>query len=445
MSDYMFILESHLSSEQSSVLNAVQAAAADSNLSLFLTGGAMRDMLGGFPIRDLDFTVEGNAMKLARDVAKKSKAEILSIDEHRKSCELKFPSGVRCEIGMARQEKYGKPGSKPQVTPATIHEDLRGRDFTMNAIALSLNRASRGLMIDPTNGASDIERREIRVCSNFGLYDDPVRLIRLLRFKARLGYGVDERTMSQYRNAREAEMEKHIQPRALFGELRQFGLEANPDEVLKQLEEEGLLTLFCPALSGAKVNHATFQKLAKVRAMIPFGADFPVDWYALTLWCLTKPLSPKERATLIENTKMQKDEIDPWQKLEGRAKKLEAGLKSAKLSKGSLVYKALMSPGGEEILHLFITSTQRIVQDRIKNFFTKYLPLAMDVTTAEVQEVSGLDPSDPKFAKAREDRINAYLDGRVRKPAPPPEPEPAPEPAPMRGRGMGRGMRRATA
>ena len=442
MSDYMFILESHLSAAQNAVLTAVQSAAADANISLFLTGGAMRDMLGGFPIRDLDFTVEGNALKLARTIAKQNDAEVLSVDEHRKLTELRFPSGVRCEIGMARQERYGKPGAKPQVSPATIHEDLRGRDLTMNAIALSLNRASRGLMIDPTNGASDIERKEIRACSSFGLYDDPVRILRMIRFKARLGYAVDEKTMNQYRNAREAGVEKYIPPRALYAELRQVALEAAPDEVLKQLEEEGLLRLFSPGLAGAKVNHATFQKLAKGKAMIPFGANFPVDWYSLTLWCLTKLLTPKEKAALVSNTKMTKAETEPWEKLEARSKKLESALKSAKLSKGSLVYNALKDAHGEEVLLLFLQSGHRIVQDRIKNFFTKYMPTVMEVTDAEVAEVSGLDPSHPKFAKARVERIAAHLDGRVRKPAPPPEPEPPPPPSP-RGRGMGRGMRRA--
>ncbi len=443
MSDYMFILESHLTPEQNAVLNAVQTAAAAANLSLFLTGGAMRDMLGGFPIRDLDFTVEGPAVKLAKDIVKKSGAQIVSSDDQTKSVELRFPSGGRCEIGMARQEKYGKPGSKPQVSPATIHEDLRGRDFTMNAIALSLNRASRGLMVDPTNGASDIERKEIRSCSNFGLYDDPIRILRLQRFKARLSYVIDEKTLNQYRNAREAEMLKYVQPRALFSELRQIALETNPDEVLRVLDEEGLLTLFCPGLTGAKVNLPTFQKLTKAKAMIPFGANLTVDWYALTMWCLTKLLGAKERAALVSNTKMQKDEIDPWQKLEARSKKLETSLKSAKLSKGSLVYHALKSAAGEEIFFLYLQSSQRIVQDRIKNYFTKYLPTAIEVTDAEVTEVSGLEPTHAKFAKAREERIAAHLDGRVRKPAPPPpEPVPEPQPAAARGRGMGRGMRR---
>ncbi|MBN9659023.1 MAG: CCA tRNA nucleotidyltransferase [Acidobacteria bacterium] len=438
MSDYMFILESHLSAEQNTVLASVQSAAAEANLSLFLTGGAMRDMLGGFPIRDLDFTVEGPALKLAKNMVKSGIAEILSTDEHRKLVEVRFPNGVRSEIGMARQEKYGKPGAKPQITPATVHEDLRGRDFTINAIALSLNRASRGLMIDPTNGASDLERKELRAISNYSLYDDPVRMLRLIRFKARLGFTIDERTLQQFKNAREAGMEKYIPGRALFSELRQIALESNPYDVLKELEDQDLLKLFSPALAGPKLNAAAFQKIAKGKAMIPFGASFTVDWYGLSMYCMTQLLSVKEKAQLIETTKMTKEEADPWQKLDARAKKLESILKSAKLSRASHVYDVLKKAPGEETMLLFLKSAERSVQDRIKNYFTKYLATAMDVTDAEVTQATGLDPGSPKFAKAKDDRINAHLDGRIRKPAPPPEPEPAPAPPP---KGMVRGSR----
>ena len=152
MSDYMFMLESHLSASQNRAVAQVQAAAAQANVNLFLTGGAVRDMLGGFPIRDLDFTVEGNALKLAKAVAKEAGAEMAAVDEHRRSVEMLFPGGVTAEIAMARQERYVKIGGRPIITPATIHEDLRCRDFTVNAVALSLNRASLGLLLDPTNG-----------------------------------------------------------------------------------------------------------------------------------------------------------------------------------------------------------------------------------------------------------------------------------------------------
>src|ERR1017187_484022 len=127
MSDYMFMLESHLSTDQNRVVSEVQAAAAEANVSLFLAGGAMRDMLGGFPIRDLDFTIEGNAPKIAKAIAKKTHAEVIEDDEHRKLVELLFPGGVTAQIAMARRERYSKPGGKPAVDPATIHEDLRRR------------------------------------------------------------------------------------------------------------------------------------------------------------------------------------------------------------------------------------------------------------------------------------------------------------------------------
>ena len=110
MSDYMFMLDSHLTAEQSKAVAAVRDGAESANLNLFLTGGAMRDMMGGFAIRDLDFTVEGGSVKFARTIAQKTHAEILSVDELRKSVELVFPGKVTASISMARLEKFPKPG-----------------------------------------------------------------------------------------------------------------------------------------------------------------------------------------------------------------------------------------------------------------------------------------------------------------------------------------------
>jgi len=237
MSDYMFMLESHLSSDQSRVVSEVQRAAVQANLNIFLTGGVMRDMLGGFPIHDMEFTVEGNAIKLARSIAQKAGAEILAIDENRKCAQIRFMGGVPATLGTARQEKYSKPGAKPQVHPATIHEDLRGRDFTINSIALSLSAASRGLLLDPNNGVGDLTHKELRAVSNFTLYDDPSRLLRLIRFKIRLGFEIGERTQTQYANAREAGLESRISPQALMDELRHIADEANISELIKALQE----------------------------------------------------------------------------------------------------------------------------------------------------------------------------------------------------------------
>ncbi|HXN46499.1 MAG TPA: hypothetical protein VN893_07645, partial [Bryobacteraceae bacterium] len=319
MSDYMFMLESHLSTDQNRVVSEVQAAAAEANVSLFLAGGAMRDMLGGFPIRDLDFTIEGNASKIAKAIAKKTHAEVIEDDDHRKLVELLFPGGVTAQIAMARRERYSKPGGKPAVEPATIHEDLRGRDLTVNAVALSLNRASRGLLIDPTNGLGDLERKELRTAYNYALYDDPVRILRLVRLRVRLGFTVDERTAQQYENVRLEELEKLVPPHRLLEELRHIADDANPGEVLRAFEEAKLLPLFSPALAGAKLNLAGFAKLHKIRQSIPVGVRFPVENFGLFLNVLTEKLTPKEKAALVKALGMGKADVDAWQKLDARS------------------------------------------------------------------------------------------------------------------------------
>ena len=414
MSDYMFMLENHLTADQSHILAEVEAAAAEAGVSLFLTGGAIRDMLGGFAIRDLDFTVEGNALKLAKSLVQKGTAEIVSTDENRKSAELRFPSGVTVEFGMARQERYAKPGGKAHVTPATIHEDLRGRDFTINALALSLNKASRGLLLDPTNGLSELERKELRAATNYTLYDNPIRLFRLIRFKVRLGFQITERTRAQYDNARLADVEKHIAPAALLDELQKAASEPNSADVVHAFEQEKLLSLVSPALTGAKVDHAGFAKLQKAKQLVPFGLDLHIDHSALFFHFLAEKLTPKERAALVSSLGMDKAAVDAWQKLETKAKKLEKELLSAKLAKPSALYHLLAKIPGEQMLFLLAKSSQRIVNDRIRNYLQKYLPAAQEVTDREV-ETAGAVPGSPKFQKLKDQMISKKLDARPKK------------------------------
>jgi tRNA nucleotidyltransferase/poly(A) polymerase len=303
------------------------------------------------------------------------------------------------------------------VTPATIYEDLRNRDFTINAIALSLNRASRGLLLDPTNGLSDLERRELRAVGNYGLYDDPIRLFRLMRFRTRFGFTIAERTASQYANARESGAEKHIAPPALLSELRQMAEEPNPAELLRVLDEEKLLVLYSPALNGVKLNLAGFQKLAKAKALIPFGIPYATDNLALLFWLISEKLTPKERAQLVANTGLEKTELQAWQKLEPRAKKLESSITSARVQKASHVWQVLSNAPGEDVLFLLVRSNQRLAQDRIRNYFQKYLPASLEVTDRDVL-AAGAAPGTPKWVKTKQELIATRLDSRPKKPAP---------------------------
>ena len=421
MSDYMFMLESHLSADQARVVSDIQGAATNANLNVFLTGGAMRDMLGGFPILDLDFTVEGNALKLLAAIVKKSGAKVLWEDENRKLAALAFPSGVKATVGMARQEKFAQPGAKPTVRPVSIHEDLRGRDFTINSIALSLNPASRGLLLDPNNGVGDLERKELRAVTNYTLYDDPIRLVRLLRLKVRLGFNIDERTKMQYDNAREAQLETRIPREDLLEELRHIANEPNCADVVQLLEQEKLLRLYSEALDGPKLNTAGLQKLQKARQTVPFGADIHLESMGIFLFFLAEKLPAKDAAAFIKHIGLTKKDLEQWQKLETRSKALEKALKSAKLQKPSHVYSLLSKSPGDQMLFLLAHSSERLVHDRIKNYLQKYLPAAQEITEADVVAAGG-KPGTPKYPKIREEVILTRLDARPKKVVPPPTP-----------------------
>jgi tRNA nucleotidyltransferase (CCA-adding enzyme) len=424
MSDYMFMLESHLSAEQNRILEQVQAAAGAAVVNLFLTGGSMRDMLGGFQIRDLDFSMEGNALKVAGALAENSGARIVALDENRRSAELVFPNGVTAQVAMSRTERFTKSGGRPQVTPATIQEDLRGRDFTVNAMALSLNRASRGLLLDPTNGLADLGRHEMRSTHPYVFYDDPARLLRLIRLRTRLAFTVEERTRTQFENARAAHLEELIPPQALFDELKHIAEEPDPAAVVHALQEEGLLTLFSPALSGAKVNLPALTRLEKAERLAESVNVPPAPKLAPFLYALTAKLTPKEKSALIKAIEIPKAEIDLWRNLEPRARKLEQALKSTRLRKPSHVYQALCDAPADEMVFVLCYPAQRVAQERIRNYLQKYLPAMQEVPQAEWAAVEG-EPGTPKYARNRQALLAAHLDVRPRKP---PEPEAPPEP-----------------
>jgi tRNA nucleotidyltransferase/poly(A) polymerase len=286
------------------------------------------------------------------------------------------------------------------------------------------------------NGLADIGRRELRAINTYGFYDDPSRLLRLIRLRVRLGFGIEERTQMQVANAREAEVEKHIPARALGEELYRISAEDSPAEILRGLEEAGLLALMSPALAGPKLNLQGIAKFEKLARLLPDDAPSRSARFGPFLYALTEKLSPKEKQALIKATDLRKSEVDLWQKLEPRAKKLETALRSARIKKASQVYQIVTGAAPDEVLFLLYHSTQKPVQERLRNYFQKYLPAIQEITPEEWATVEA-KPGTPKYNKAREEFIANRLDRRVRKPAPTPEPPP-PEPAPA---AMGRGRR----
>src|SRR3979411_815476 len=264
MPDYMFLLESRLSPEQRAVLTRVQELSAAMGFNVYLTGGTVRDLVTGASLRDLDFTVEGNPAKIAREL-EKGGARVLHEDEKLRHIELLFSGDVEGSISAARDDHYIRPGTRPEVRWSTIMEDLRRRDFSLNAVAISLNPASRGLLLDPTNGLSDIEREEVRDLTIIDFQNQPVRILRVLRFAARMGFKVESRTQEWFDLAIERDLQHTITPEDAGAELRAAGKEERPGVVLKAWEEHDLLEVVNPVLAKKHPDYDAINRLSKVR------------------------------------------------------------------------------------------------------------------------------------------------------------------------------------
>lgn len=406
MSDYIFLLESRLSPDQLQLLVQVQQAAAGTEMHLFLAGGAVRDLLGGFRIQDLDFAVEGPALKLVRQLDRRL-FTVRSVDEDRQSAELAFGGHATLEIARCRTEMYPKVGREPVIHPATIQEDLRRRDFSVNAIALSLNPASRGLLLDPNNGIADIERKELRALSNYAFYEDPSRMLRLVRLQARLKYAIAEKTKNQLENAREAGVLEQIPPRRLLGELRQLAAEP---EALKALATEGLLGVFVPHLEK-KLDWPLLARLEKSRQTVE-AAGIRVDSFGPFLWSLTRKLSNGERASLRTRTGMKAAEARPWTELEARARALQKTLSGKQMTQNSRLYRAVAEEDPAVVMFLLAFSPLPGVRERLKNYFTQLRPAAAGIKDEEVEQL-GVKRESPKFAPLREAYVAARLDKKI--------------------------------
>ena len=277
MPDYMYMLESRLSAEQRAAMMRVQELAAEMGANVYLTGGAVRDLISGMLIRDLDFTVEGNPARLAREL-EKGGAQIVRHDETLRHVELIFSGDVDGSISAARDDVYARPGTKPEIRWSTITEDLHRRDFSINAIAISLNPASRGLLLDPTNGLADLENREVRALSIHSFTNQPMRLLRAIRYAAPgwiSSWNRAPRNGLRWRWS--AACRKTWTPDDVGGELRQLAAEEKPAAILKAWEARGLIAAIHPQLARRHPHYELLGRIVRARDELHGGRSSPAS------------------------------------------------------------------------------------------------------------------------------------------------------------------------
>jgi len=414
MPDYMFLLESRLSAEQRAAVVRVQELAAAEGTNIYLVGGAVRDLISGMPIRDLDFVLEGNPFRIAREL-EKGGARILSQDEPLRHVELIFAGDADGSIAAARDAIYHRPGSKPEIRWSAVTEDLRRRDFSLNAIAISLNPASRGLLLDPTNGLADLEKREVRGLSIHSFTNQPVRLLRVLRYSVRMGFKMEPRTAEWFALAIERGLQQSIPPEGVGREVRQLAREEKPAAILKSWEAHGLIGAVHAQLARRHPHYEALQRLVRARDHI-VGAGCRPRLFAPVTHALLGRLNSRERSAALSRLGFRSAEKNAVVQLDTEAKKVVKILSGRQTAAPRDAFTFLEKVPLDLLAFIQAEFSNAKALGKVRNFLHKWKPLRLALPSAAVElETLGL-PRGPKFDKVLEGLFQQQLLGKGRRP-----------------------------
>ncbi|MGH9560106.1 MAG: CCA tRNA nucleotidyltransferase, partial [Terracidiphilus sp.] len=334
--------------------------------------------------------------------------------------------------------EYPKPG-KPVYHWASIQEDLRRRDFTVNAMAISLNEGSFGLLMDPLNGAADIEARALRLVSNYGFLQEPALLIRAIRYRARLGWEMDPRTQSRYEDAKNEGVMEYLSSHERSAELEQIGHEEEGLKVLRALDAEGWMKVLYPAWTPAKADEAKLTALHDLAAHF-LEQGVHADLSAAQMQLLTVKMQPKDLSAL-KRAMLRPGFVEEWNHLDSLANGFAKVLLSKQNAKPSACYKLFKSYDPEAILWLGFTSKDKAVQERFNLFLKVWPEKRQQIPYALMMELR-ITPDLPGYADLLEKVFLELIDGHLGTPEemraflePHSPPAPAPQPTYKRPRG----------
>jgi tRNA nucleotidyltransferase/poly(A) polymerase len=411
MPDYIYLLENRLSSDQRNALRLLRDAAREAGMILFLTGDAVRDLTSGHAVRELEVAVHGNALKLKK-IVEKLGAKVWGVDEAANTLYLCFPGTVRVDVVSTHRAEYPKPG-RPVFHPASIQEDLRRRDFTVNAMAISLNEGSFGLLMDPLNGAADIEARSLRLVSNYGFLEEPALLIRAIRYKARLSWDLDPKTHTRYENAVGEGVIESLSAQSRSEELEQIGHEEDGLKVLQALETEGWMKVLFLPWTVAKADEEKLKALHELAVQL-LMQGIHADMSAAQMQLLTARLPSKDLSAL-KKLMLRPGFVDEWNSLDTLASGFAKVLMAKDNQTPSAAFKLFMSYDPEAVLWLGFTSKDAAVQERY-NLFLKVWPEARQRLPHALMQEMRITPELPAYNTIVQAIFLQLIDGNLNTP-----------------------------
>jgi tRNA nucleotidyltransferase (CCA-adding enzyme) len=272
-------LEKYLPQPVLALMKIAGKEASELGLGLYIVGGVVRDLFLGRVNFDFDLVVEGDAIELAKKLAKDSQAK-LTVHSRFGTAKLNYPD-FSFDLATARSETYSKPGALPTVKPGRLKDDLIRRDFSINAMALLLNPQHFGEVIDLYNGKNDLDNKLIRILHLSSFIDDATRILRAIRYEQRLGFSLEAETEKLLR--RDATMLTTISGDRIRHELELILKEDKPELALRRAEKLGVLHQLHPSLKG---NGWLVQKFEQARQSYK-QASLPPLYLCLLVYNLT--------------------------------------------------------------------------------------------------------------------------------------------------------------
>ena len=276
--------ESSAKHKKKSVLNKTIGFFLKSPFRAYLVGGFVRDTSLGAKIVDIDIVVEGSAIKAAQALNRKLHGELV-MHQNFGTASITTNS-MRVDLASARVEKYPKPATLPHVYPSTIIEDLNRRDFTINAMAMSISKRNFGEIFDPFSGLDDIKKNIIRVLHRNSFIDDPTRIFRAVRYKNRFNFKIEKRTKTLMKEAVQKKMVRRLTGQRLLNEIRLIFMEDSYQESIKDIADLGIFAL-----------------KRKDLEILPKTGPYKMYFYISRLGKINLPLSTKERKLMRDFNK----------------------------------------------------------------------------------------------------------------------------------------------
>jgi tRNA nucleotidyltransferase (CCA-adding enzyme) len=372
---------------------------------VYLVGGAVRDLLMDEPSFDVDVAVEGDGIAFGRALAKALGGRVVPHDKF--GTAVVVYDGGRVDVATARTEFYDYPGALPAVEQASIRQDLYRRDFTINALAVSLKGEDFGRLVDFFGGLRDLEAGVLRVLHNLSFIDDPTRLFRAVRYENRYGFHMEAHTLGLARACVEMELVGELSTARLRDELEALLSEEDVTGTLRRLAELHLDRAIHPHLETGEEAVALVAELDALRAR--FAPETPL--WRPRLAALARRLPPDELYDWFERLRLRRrdaDHIADAVTVGSRLRELVAGTEEP------AALRALAEPHDPDGVLMAMAGADEEVRSRLARYFDELRGIRLEISGADLAEL-GLAES-PQVGEVLDEvlrrKLNGELDGR---------------------------------